>query len=72
MKIESGCRDGEVRQSEDVSVWYWQYIPMEQEHDKKESRQVGKGSQAREARSISGIFRQKWFKRIKLDVLDGS
>lgn len=43
MKTESGCRDGEVRQSEDGSVRDWQYYLMEQEHDKKESRQVGKG-----------------------------
>ena len=48
------------------------YAGRGQEHDKKESRQVGKGSRTGEARSISGIFRQKWFKRIKLDVLDGS
>lgn len=41
MKTESGCRDGEVRQSEDGSVWYWQYIPMEQEHDKHIWRYVG-------------------------------
>ena len=55
------------------------YAGRGQEHDKKESRQVGRrimprkrGIEQREARSISGIFGQKWFKRIKLDVLDGS
>ena len=48
------------------------YAGRGQEHDKKESRQVGKGSRTGEAHSISGIFGQKWFKRIKLDVLDGS
>ena len=64
MKTESGCRDGEVRQSEDGSVRDWQYYLMEQEHDKRNHVKLGK--------DLEDIDSCRDFERIKIDVLDGS
>ena len=75
MKTESGCRDGEVRQSEDGSVRDWQYYLMEQEHDKRNHVKLGKDLEQEKPtvyQEYSDIDSCRDFERIKIDVLDGS
>lgn len=76
MKTESGCRDGEIRQSEDGSVWYWKICTLwNRSMTKRNHVKLGKDLKQEKPAvyqecSDKDSFRD--FNRIKLDVLDGS